>query len=608
MKILRRRPARSRRGMAVVAMVVATFSVVSVLAVMLTLASYSSARANTERHAAEARYLAMGAIEAAKRDIAIATANWLPVPTEGQVDIAGTVVTYEVVPTDAIQPQVDAAGIQTLVQGFEVRSVGASHRSRTPVRSLVNLETTPLFQFAVFYNADLEVFPGPNMTLNGRVHSNGNMYLGSGNTLSFNTNYVRAVGRILRHRKDAPGTSDGTVRMRRWVPNPFDTNVPISYVTMHSRSQMSTLGVGTTSGYDSNFTTGIDSNGDGDFFGFGDWPAWGPGALHFWGQNPVGPGGLLPDLPVHSGYTVLDQTHGVTSLAVPALGSIAMYEPSAGGDFVWDNSFQRYMPTAPGSGTHSKGFFHGQADLSVIVANDGSWDAFDSLGFSVKALLTGVVTVKQIYDARQATGGSQLTRVVEIDVAALNASGAFPANGLLYASHYGLGTGTNARGVKLVNGSELAAPLTVASEGSIYVQGDYNTVNKKGAAAIADAVNLLSNSWNDTKAPGNLPAASNTTYNLAIVSGNANTSVGNYNGGFENLPRFHENWTNREARISGSFVNLSTSQHATGAWVHGGDRYTAPIRNWSYDPLFNNAASLPPFTPVAVRVRDIASW
>lgn len=36
----------------------------------------------------------------------------------------------------------------------------------------------PLFQFAAFYKDDLEIFPGPPMTLNGPIHSNGELYLG----------------------------------------------------------------------------------------------------------------------------------------------------------------------------------------------------------------------------------------------------------------------------------------------------------------------------------------------------------------------------------------------------------------------------------------------
>ena len=79
----------------------------------------------------------------------------------------------------------------------------------------------PLFQFIAFYAGDLEILPGPTMTLNGRVHTNGNLYLNAGNTLSIADNVaagittvqVSAKGDIYRGRKDTSQTPtcSGTV-------------------------------------------------------------------------------------------------------------------------------------------------------------------------------------------------------------------------------------------------------------------------------------------------------------------------------------------------------------------------------------------------------------
>ena len=55
--------------------------------------------------------------------------------------------------------------------------------------------------------------------------------------------------------------------------------------------------------------------------------------------------------------------------------------------------------------------------------------------------------------------------VVQIDVAALAATGYAPENGLIYAAHEDTGTGTEAKGVVLTNGAELLSALTVASGG-----------------------------------------------------------------------------------------------------------------------------------------------
>jgi hypothetical protein len=435
------------------------------------------------------------------------------------------------------------------------------------------------------------------MRLGGRVHTNGNMYLGSGATLTIDTNYVRAVGDIYRRRKEN-SDSNGTVEIRKWVANPFDPSQPSEFFRMNSRSQMGS--VVTPSGYDSAFINGFDNNGDGDFWDTGDWLPFGPGALEYWGP-PSGYSG--------TGHTVMTGEHGIMEAMTPGSGSIAMYEAMEGGSYSLDTMTGEYEYVGPGLGSHDRGYYHENAGLSIIVAEDGlSFTAYDPNGNDVTSSVSGAVTLISVPDMRQSSSQPTRVRTVQIDVALLNASGQFPVNGLLYAAHYGTGTGVQAKGLMLKNGSELYAPLTAVCEGSIYVQGDYNTTNKKGAAVIGDAVSLLSNSWTGNKQPGQLPGATATTFNCAMVTGNYATSSSNYNGGLENLPRFHENWNNVPCNIRGSFVNMYESQYATGSWVYGGDRYTAPVRNWTYDPAFNNVANLPPFTPMAVSVVSVVSW
>lgn len=60
----------------------------------------------------------------------------------------------------------------------------------------------PLFQFAVFYNEDIEISPGANMTISGPVHANGNLIARSQssktNTIQF-TDRVTATGGFFAH-------------------------------------------------------------------------------------------------------------------------------------------------------------------------------------------------------------------------------------------------------------------------------------------------------------------------------------------------------------------------------------------------------------------------
>jgi len=92
------------------------------------------------------------------------------------------------------------------------------------------------------------------------------------------------------------------------------------------------------------------------------------------------------------------------------------------------------------------------------------------------------------------------------------------------------------------------------------------------------------------------------------VTGNTPTASGSYNGGLENLPRFHEKWTGKSCTINGSFICPWESQFADSPWVYGGNYYKAPVRSWSYDQMFNDVSNLPPFTPMVVRATDVVSW
>jgi hypothetical protein len=600
-------PSRSarteKRGAALIFAVIGVFGAAAAVSVLVSTSLTSDRNANLEVDKVRAQYLAEGAVEAAKAAAATAVANWQAVPASGTAQFGTCSAPYTLAPTGFNTVSTDVTGVQTIVTGYEIEGRGTVNGVTQSSDRIVNLEATPIFQFTVFYDNDLEIQPGPNMTLTGRVHSNGNLHIGANNTstLTVNTNYLHAVGNIYRNRKDNPSLSQGTVNIRNWVTNPWSAAEPVSYYSMKSKSQMTSAGVSTTSGYDSNFTAGYDLNGNGSYSDLGDYMPFLSGSQSYWGP-PAGYSAACTSSTVQTGE------HGLAEAIVPQIGSTAMYEPTTGGTHVWNAALGEYVATTPGTGTHSQGYFHDQAGLSIIEKADGTWKAYDASGANITASLTGAITTKNIYNAFQAGGTASKVKVLQLDMAQLAASGKFPANGLIYTSNYGLGTGLASGGIKLVNGSSLPAKMTLVSNGPAYIQGNFNTTAKKGAAVIADAINLLSNSWNDSKAKGSLPAASNTTYNVAMIAGINETKVGKYNGGLENLPRFHENWSGKICTVSGSLVNLWYSQYATGDWSIGGDFYNAPTRVWSYDTAFNTVANLPPFTPMVVEAADVVSW
>jgi hypothetical protein len=55
----------------------------------------------------------------------------------------------------------------------------------------------PMFQFGVFSDSDLSFFPGPDFGFGGRTHTNGNLFLDAGGTLTLGDR-VTAVGNVIR--------------------------------------------------------------------------------------------------------------------------------------------------------------------------------------------------------------------------------------------------------------------------------------------------------------------------------------------------------------------------------------------------------------------------
>ena len=170
--------------------------------------------------------------------------------------------------------------------------------------------------------------------------------------------------------------------------------------------------------------------------------------------------------------------------------------------------------------------------------------------------------------------------------------------------------------LRMKNGSQLPGPLTIGTDYPLYVWGDFNTINKQPSSVAGDAYHVLSNAWDDNahkilrEANGaGLTNATPTTINTALLSGHSATTcdinedpgcnTAAYGGGFENLPRFIENWSNVEYRFRGSIVILWQAKLALGTWYRSSaDYYKPPVRNWGFDLDLLDPAKMPPGTPV----------
>lgn len=211
-----------------------------------------------------------------------------------------------------------------------------------------------------------------------------------------------------------------------------------------------------------------------------------------------------------------------------------------------------------------------------------------------------IVTGQTIRDNREAAN----VRLTSVDVNKIVPSQIPDWNGVIYISDTSASQtgGSPKRGIRLRNGSTLpSGGITFVSDNPVYIQGDYNTVGgRKPSSVLTDAINILSNAWNDANSSAGIDSrtASTTTVNTALLSGIVKSSSAfsgqlAYSGGVENYPRFHENWSGKTFNYTGSMVQLFDSKQGTGRW--GKDNvYNPPNRNWAFDTNFRT--SPPPGT------------
>ncbi len=454
---------------------------------------------------------------------------------QGTDSLNNCLVTYSTVDNGpAVQKPLSIgplAGLHALVKSFSITSLATNSIDRAKVQISQTFETAlvPIFQFAVFYNNDLEIAPGPDMTLIGRVHTNGNMYL-QANLILKMASYVTAAGSIFHGRKGPGGVGTGDVQIKDAYGN---------YVSMQEGS---------------GWLDATDAH-------------WYDSSVARWQGR------------------VQDAAHGQPALNLPLT--------TAGGD---PHDIVERAAGNPDS-------YENKATLKIIDGQAFKYTGGVWVDVTADMTAKGIITyaADQFYDGRE----GEWVDVVEFDIEKMYDENYEPSNGILYVSEQV--SGGDFPALRLNNASTLDDPLTIVCENPVYTNGNFNSVNKKPAAIMGDAVTFLSGSWNDTLSSGskNNRIAVNTTVNASIITGNVETTTSDYSGGFENLPRFLEKWTNIQFNWSGSMINLWTSIQANGTW--NGTYYSPPIRNWQYDTDLDDPNNLPPETPV-IRIFQRTGW
>jgi hypothetical protein len=461
-------------------------------------------------------------------------------------------------------------------------AIGPDGRTEAILEMVFKSRLVPMFQFAAFYNKDLEINPGPPMILNGRVHTNGDLYLGPGQILTIE-GQTSTAGRLFRGRKDQ-NICEGTVNVR---------------------------------GADGDFRP-LECHGQ---------------TRRAYSQSEVAPWGGRIQV-------------GVNRVTVPAPEEL---DPDPGRTYFSQAHLRLRL-----------NLFNNPPTVEV-VRRDGNVDSLATSDLNVCPGTIGgppgraVGYSNTFFDNRE----GKAIQMLEVDLRALldcvhlrNLLGGGVR--LDDATYGGLvfhltvhGPNSRARGngygVRIRNGAYIGssipgAPrprgLTIVSDQPAYIQGDFNrNENWIPAAFLVDAINILSNAWDSdsrSREPLAQRRASETEVNAAFLSGTDTTGGvegvggqdrGQYNGGLENYPRFHEVWQwpsgNNRTFVTftyrGSFVSLGSSRKAGGRWCYGRDNcngyatfygtYEAPRRQWSYDVRFSQG-QLPPLSPRFVYLKQ----
>ena len=441
----------------------------------------------------------------------------------------------------------------------------------------------PVFQYAIFYNMDLEICPGAGMTINGKVHSNDNIWAtgaGSGPSALTFSDLVSASGFYTNSRSLNDPQS--------W--NPGNINFTITQNNPLSHVDQLTMPIGTN-------------------------------------NNPSMANGILqlppPNLnvPNAAAYSPTGQVYLYNASDLIITNDVS----GTNWTLLYDNQYNSPELTSvpPDMVVKTTNTVHGVTSYFTnsyysFVTNVTFYDYREAS--TVKAIRLDVAKLNRWLTNNSALGGNQYN-LLNINGSTSKGHG---INSVYVYNSVPLAA-SQLPGVQLINGQQLpSAGLTMSTAQPLYVVGNYNIqTNASGtqaltpgsttngatvpAALMGDAITILSSYWSDSYNSSTslgIRNASSTTVNAAALEGivQSYTSGGTkyYSGGVENFLRLLEDWSGGDVlTYNGSIVVLFPSQYATNVWQNPGAYYNPPTRNWGFDVNFLKGQSyLPPLTPL----------
>ena len=498
------------------------------------------------------------------------------------------------------------SGLYGLAQNCTITAtatpIGQQFNIPATIAESLQFASIPLFQFAIFYNVNMEICPGQPMTVSGPVYCNQSIWAGSGN-LTFSST-VSAVGTNCLLQNDpfalnyGPQTPPASFSISGQptanndaITMPIGTNNNPAVVRGILDLPPTNYAMGTAAAYSTN----------GQYYLANEVDLYITNSARGTNFGTIRPSG--------TNNTII---YFQDSKAVPYLTRIV-------------NDY--YIITNWGLG-------------SVSITNYYPPNKATNIVYAGYSFITNVV----FYDWREGwnggSGPAKKVQAVQIDMGKFStwltnattnsigiSTGGAQYNGTcvtdkghsidsIYVWNSVPLSGTTLPAVRLANGGLLPDPsgarygFTLATKYPVYVKGNYNsqdtsssasgsdTTHTYPAAIMADAITILSTSWSDVTTSVD-PSSGNTTVNAAMLEGIVQTDPtisGDYSGGTENFLRLLENWSGHTLTYNGSIVVMFYSQFATNHWS-GGGYYGVPTRAWAFDANFRQQSKLPPLTP-----------
>ena len=158
--------------------------------------TFYAAEASTEWAAAELKNLLQTNLAPTQQDL-----DALPQPPLTGFTFPTFSIATQGTRTQQVLTSGNYIGLIGFVQKYQLLCGATSGRRTSQIQQIIEHQFIPLFQFGVFYDEDLEIFPGPQMHFAGRIHTNADLYFGACTGITCDS-YVTAVGDIWHYRKD----------------------------------------------------------------------------------------------------------------------------------------------------------------------------------------------------------------------------------------------------------------------------------------------------------------------------------------------------------------------------------------------------------------------